>query len=305
MSMRTLIVVLISSPFLFAQYYPPSGGGSGGTCAGLGGDVTGTCAANTAVKVNNGSLPLTAALVATDSSGRIILAAPFLLNGQTATYQVTLADFNSFKTIVVPSGTFNVTLVAQATQPANGRFIKIINYGTGSVTVVRSGQTINGGTGALTLPAASSPTLPSFAFFTSDSSDYYGYVGGNPAIVPAQIFSFGAGFTNAGGAIAATIGLPVTAASACTIRAWSLSIPAADTGTVTVKFLKIAAGTSSPAIGNSINTSGVSLSSGTHIRSTTLTDFTSLIVSQGDIIAADLITVGGSPTGLTASLECQ
>ena len=35
-----------------AQYTPPSGG-SGGTCAGLGGDVTGTCATSTVVKIQN------------------------------------------------------------------------------------------------------------------------------------------------------------------------------------------------------------------------------------------------------------
>ena len=120
-----------------------------------------------------------------------------------------------------------------------------------------------------------------------------------------QIFSFGGGFVNGGFTITATIALPVTAPAACTIIAWELSIPKADTGTATVKFLKVAAGTSSPAIGDSINTSGVALSAGTHVRSTTLTDFTSLVVTAGDIIAADLITVGGSPTGLTATVECQ
>jgi hypothetical protein len=42
-----------------AQYTPPSGGGSSG-CSSLGGDVTGTCAANTVAKLQNRALAATA-----------------------------------------------------------------------------------------------------------------------------------------------------------------------------------------------------------------------------------------------------
>ena len=121
----------------------------------------------------------------------------------------------------------------------------------------------------------------------------------------AQVFSFGGGFVNGGSTITTAISIPVTVPSTCTVRAWAISIPATDTGTATVKFLRLAAGTASPGSANSINTSGVSLSSGTHIRSTTLSDFTSTAITAGDIIAVNLTTVGGTPTGLTANLECQ
>lgn len=122
----------------------------------------------------------------------------------------------------------------------------------------------------------------------------------------AQVFAPGGSFVNAGSAIAATtISLPWTAPSACTIRAWVISVPAAESGTLTVKFLKVAAGTSSPAIGDSINTSGVALSSGDHVRSTTLSDFTTTAVTQGDVIAVALTAVAGGLTGATANVECQ
>jgi hypothetical protein len=52
---------------------------TGGTCASLGGDVTGTCAANTAVKVNGASVAASQVYVGTNSAGQIV-AAPAPLN---------------------------------------------------------------------------------------------------------------------------------------------------------------------------------------------------------------------------------
>lgn len=79
-------------------------------------------------------------------------AAPlFAVNPQTATYQVLAADFSASKVITVASGTFIITLVASGTQPTAGQYIDIVNYGTGVVTVARSGQNINGAAGNLTL----------------------------------------------------------------------------------------------------------------------------------------------------------
>lgn len=117
---------------------------------------------------------------------------------------------------------------------------------------------------------------------------------------------YGGSFTNSGAAIAATVySLPQRVPAACTIGAWSIGIPKADTGTATVKFVRVAAGTASPGSGNEINTSGVSLSSGTFVYSTTVTDFTDTTLDAGDIVAVALTTVGGSPTGLTAKIYCQ
>lgn len=100
----------------------------------------------------------------------------FATNAKTGTYQVLAADFTACKTIPVASGTFTITLVASGAQPASGQCVKVINYGSGVVTIARSGQNINGGTASLTLPAASA-TAPTDAFIVSDGTNYFGSVG--------------------------------------------------------------------------------------------------------------------------------
>lgn len=115
------------------------------------------------------------------TSGTISLGTT--INPQTSTYQVLAADFSLCKTITVASGTFTITLVATGTQPANGTYINIVNYGSGVVTVARSGQNINGGTASLTLNAASA-TAPTGATVWSDGTNYLATIGG---AVPATV----------------------------------------------------------------------------------------------------------------------
>lgn len=117
-----------------------------------------------------------------------IQASPiFGVNAQTATYQALNADFAAFKTITVASGTFTLTLVANTTQPTAGQFIKVINYGSGVVTIARSGQNINGGTTSLTLPAASA-TAPTSIFVVSDGTNYFASTAGvNAATATALV----------------------------------------------------------------------------------------------------------------------
>jgi len=83
------------------------------------------------------------------------------------------------------------------------------------------------------------------------------------------------------------------------ITAWNIVV---DAGTATVEVWKQATGTSAPTSGDSINTSGVSISSGTAIRSTTLSDFTTTTVLANDIFAFDLTAVSGA-TKITFQLE--
>jgi hypothetical protein len=92
-------------------------------------------------------------------------------NPQTTTYQVLLSDFSNYKTIAVSSGTFTITLVASGTPPPAGQYIKIVNYGSGVVTVARSGQNINNAAANLTL-AASSAAAPSSVTVESDGTNY-------------------------------------------------------------------------------------------------------------------------------------
>jgi len=90
-----------------------------------------------------------------------------------------------------------------------------------------------------------------------------------------------------------------TAPFAGEITAWNI---VADAGTCTIKVWKIASGTAKPTSANSINTSGVALSSGTAVHSTTLTDFTSTTVTAGDIFAFNIEAISGA-TELSFNLE--
>jgi len=99
------------------------------------------------------------------------------------------------------------------------------------------------------------------------------------------------GFTVDGGGSAITTGKAkgfTVASYTGTITAWNIVV---DAGTATVKVWKIASGTAKPTSANSINTSGVAISTGTAVRSTTLTDFTSTAVTAGDIFGFNIEAV--------------
>ena len=94
----------------------------------------------------------------------------FPVNPQSSTYTTTTADFSSYKTITVASGTFTITLAASGSQPSNGQFIHILNTGSGTVTVAPNGQNLNGSTSSTNLAPGAG------AFIVSDGSNYYGQV---------------------------------------------------------------------------------------------------------------------------------
>lgn len=132
---------------------PLANSGSGGITQ-LTGDVTagpgsGSQAA-TVVQIEGAAIPVSAPFVGTNSSKQLILSSPFTTNAQTATYPVVASDFSSYKTIVVASGTFTITLLASA--PPVGQTLDIINYGSGTVTVARNGLTINGAASNISIP---------------------------------------------------------------------------------------------------------------------------------------------------------
>lgn len=85
-----------------------------------------------------------------------------------------------------------------------------------------------------------------------------------------------------------------------TISAWSIAV---DTGTATVKFWKVAAGPALPTVANVINTSGVAISTGTFVRSTTVTDFTTTTNTAGDIWACAITAVAGGATQIDVQVE--
>lgn len=170
--------------------YQSNGGGAGLFGLTQGADNGGSCPVNTHCRQAPASI--TTSWTTTDpaagptSSGQvemhsntsgspledtITLQTLSAVNPQTATYQVTAADFAGYKTITVASGTFNITLVASGSQPATGQYINVINYGTGTVTIVRSGQNINGATTSIVLDPAL--LYPTEARIISDGTNYF------------------------------------------------------------------------------------------------------------------------------------
>lgn len=92
----------------------------------------------------------------------------------------------------------------------------------------------------------------------------------------------------------ANVSAALTVPFACTIVGWNIALGSGDSGTVTVKVWKVAAGTAIPTSANSINTSGVSLSTGTAVQSTTVTDFTTTTISANDLIIIAVTAISGT-----------
>jgi hypothetical protein len=98
-----------------------------------------------------------------------------------------------------------------------------------------------------------------------------------------------------------------------TITPWTTKYPgtitgfiiSADQGTCTLKVWKRATGTAIPTIADVINTSGVSLATGTHIDSPTVSDFTTTTVSIGDQFMAQITAVSGGATDITFQIPIR
>ena len=117
-----------------------------------------------------------------------------------------------------------------------------------------------------------------------------------------RVRSVGYAFDGGGAAlVAGKSSAAITVPFACTIAGWNLNV---DTGTATVKVWKIASGTAIPTVSNSINTSGVAISSGTALHSTTLTDFTTTAVTANDIVIFNISALA-TATQLYFGLECN
>jgi hypothetical protein len=140
-------------------------------------------------------------------------------------------------------------------------------------------------------PGTGSAAAPSFRALVS-------------ADVPSALRSrsFGAAFDGGGAELADGISShAVVVPYSCTISAWNLTV---NGGTATVKVWKKASGTAVPTVSDSINTSGVSISTGTAVHSTTVTDFTSTAVSANDMVIVNLTAVD-TATKVMASFQCD
>jgi len=182
-----------------------------------------------------------------------------------------------------------VTAVSTNTiTPAVG---SITGLGTGVATAL-----------AINVGSAGAPVVNGGALGTPSSGTLTNCTGLPPAGQTIAGRTFSIGFSKDGGGSTlspSTLSTAITVPYAATITGYSLS---ADTGTFTVTFWKIANGTAIPTIANVINTSGLSLSSGTHIRSSTTSDFTTLAIAAGDVIMC-AITAASGATWMTAQIE--
>lgn len=110
-------------------------------------------------------------------------------------------------------------------------------------------------------------------------------------------FNFGA---PEGSALSTGLVRYITVPYGCTINGYDIS---ADSGTATIKFWKVATGTALPTVSNVISTSGVQLTTGTTVRSSTTSDFTTTTITAGDILAATN-TATSAAKFLQAEIEC-
>jgi hypothetical protein len=192
-------------------------------------------------------------------------------------------------------------------------------FGQGKKNVVETG-TINGvssnripPTYTFASPPGSPPTGAVYVF--TDASAAGVCSGGGSSLAPcrwsgstwkpvsgvyrALVFVFDGG----GAALTSGKTIYLRIPFACTVTDWSIMSTTAET--VTAKLWRVAAGgTAIPTVSNSISTSGVSLSSGTAVLSTTLTDFTSTSIAANDLLAANLTAVTASQQ-VTYILGCN
>jgi hypothetical protein len=144
--------------------------------------------------------------------------------------------------------------------------------------------------------------LKSGTGITVSAADNSGAGSTDVTFTATTVHQYGGAFGVPGGTALTTGGVVYfVIPQACTINAWDILV---DAGTATVKFWKIATGTAIPTSANSINTSGVSISTGTAVHSSTVTDFTTTTVAAHDI-GAVTITAVSTAAFVYATFECQ
>ena len=166
--------------------------------------------------------------------------------------------------------------------------------GNAVVATTYNGNTFTTGTGVLTLAAAK--TLTASNTITLSGTDGVAMNVSNNKI--AQITGFIGDGVNNIATNATSFAIPCTFAGA--ITGWTI---AADAGTCTIKTWKKATGTAIPAIGDVISTSGVALATGTLIRSSTVTDFTTTTVTANDVFIFVVTAVGTPMKWISFTLE--
>lgn len=185
------------------------------------------------------------------------------------------------------------TLTLPSTPQSPVWLVFVESIGAGQVTIARNGLNINGLAADVAMPITVGST---FQVWT-DNTNYF--AAGVKLSTRALGWAFGDVAT--GSTLTTSAVGYLTAPFACTVTGWHIM---ADAGTVTIKTARVNGGTALPTVGsNSISTSGVALSSGTKIDSTTLTDFTSTTIAANDTLGF-FITAVATAKQVTFQLDC-
>ncbi len=191
------------------------------------------------------------------------------------------------------AGTHQVRQAATASTTTNLNVIWPAAPNTGLLLGTLSAATNETISIAATVPAAQFPAL---------TGDVTTSAGSLATTVAANLKLGSVGFTADGGGSVIPTGKAkgfAVVPYAATITGWSIVV---DTGTAAVNVWKIASGNAHPTVSDLINTSGLQLTSGTATNSTVVTDFTSTVVTAGDIFAFSLAT-NSAATELTFQLK--
>lgn len=225
----------------------------------------------------------------------------------TGSFAATLATVNSnvgsFGSATA-AGTFTVNAKGLITSASSTTITpavsSITGLGTGVATFLATPSSANlaaavtDETGSGALVFANSPTLVTPVLGTPSSGSLVNCTGA------AKIVTIG--FAASGNGSALTTGEQVgyrRFPQAGTITGWNIGV---DTGTCTIRVWKRATGTAVPTVANNINTSGVAISSGTYVFSSTVTDFTTTAIAAGDIFVFEIFAVSGA-TKITFGLD--
>lgn len=211
-----------------------------------------------------------------------------ILNGSTSG-SATLSVSATGGTLALPSGTTVTNLVATTPNLGTPSALTLTNATGLPAASVVAGALANGMTATTQSAADNSAKVATTAYADA--------VATTNIKTRAIAFNFG---TPEGSALSTNLVRYMVVPYACTISGYSI---AADSGTVTVKFWKVASGTALPTVANVISTSGVSLSTGTVVESSTTSDFTTTTVTAGDIIAATN-TATSAAKFIQAELKC-
>lgn len=269
----------------FAQVTTIPGGSGGGVGVGAANSFATTAAASTTVDVDITAMALTS-----------------IASGQMQCY----------------SGTSTHTPLAFTFTTTGSAPITTVSFTYSSTANVTCNVNSNGGAGA-TGPAgatgATGATGPTGGTGTTGSAGSAGATGstgatgatgatgsaGSSPVTGYNFRSLAFPFDGGGSAIGVNSVRYLHVPFACTIAATNIVV---DTGTLTVKFWKIASGTAHPTVANVLNTSGISLSTGTALHTATVTDFSSTAVTADDFMAATITAISGT-TNAHIDLQCN